>query len=352
MAISRTIRRSEWPAFFPAFTAQHLGWLVRLDGVMGGRGELPLRAISMTPTGAIELHLASPGTGDRPTVHRVIADPIEVRIDERSDGAVEVLWGLWRAGGELSVRFAAVIAPELVDGVLPEEAAATERAVQIQTPGAGLDGDLTIPIRPKGLVLFAHGSGSSRFSPRNRFVASVLNEHGFATLLFDLLTPREEQVDQRSGHLRFDIALLAARLVDAIDWAAEDPDTAALALGIFGASTGAAAALHAASRRPSVRSVVARGGRPDLAGKVLGRVGCPVLLIVGERDEVVVDLNRQAHQMLREPKQLVVIPGATHLFPEPGTLDTVARLAARWFAEHLGRVRRSDVHAPNGNGAG
>lgn len=347
MATSHTIRRAEWPAFFSAFTAQHIGWLVRLDGVMGGRGELPLHWIGTTPTGAIELHLASPGIGERPTVHRTIPDPIEVRLDERSDGAVEELWVLGRSGGELSVRFAAIIAPELVDGMLPDEAAATERAVQINTPDAVLDGDLTIPVLAKGLVLFAHGSGSSRHSPRNRFVASILNDHAFATLLFDLLTPREEQIDQRSGHLRFDIELLTSRLLEAVDWAAGDPDTARLPLGLFGASTGAAAALQAAARRPAVRAVVSRGGRPDLAGGALARVGCAVLLLVGERDEVVLSLNRQACMVLRGPKQLTIVPGATHLFPEPGTLDTAARLAARWFAEHL-LAEPVRVHAPNG----
>lgn len=335
MATSHTIRRVEWPAFLSAFTAQHMGWLVRLDGVMGGRGELPLHWIGTTPTGAIELHLASPGIGERPTVHRTIPDPIEVRIDEHSDGAVEELWILGRAGSELSVRFAAIIAPELVDGILPEEAAATERAVQINTPDAVLDGDLTIPLCAKGLVLFAHGSGSSRFSPRNRFVASILNDHGFATLLFDLLTPREEQLDQRSGHLRFDIEFLAARLLEAVDWAAADPDTAGLPLGIFGASTGAAAALQAASRRPSVRAVVSRGGRPDLAEQSLARVVSPTLLIVGACDTPVIPLNESAWARLGCEKSLELVTGATHLFAEPGTLALAAHLATKWFNRHL-----------------
>jgi dienelactone hydrolase len=189
-----------------------------------------------------------------------------------------------------------------------------------------------------GVVVFAHGSGSSRFSSRNRFVASVLEQAGLATLLMDLLTRDEEVVDQLTAHLRFDIELLAERLVAATDWLAEQDDTTDLPIGYFGASTGAAAALVAAAERPEVvRAIVSRGGRPDLAGPALSRVRAPTLLIVGSRDELVIELNRAALNELRGEKRLEIVPGATHLFEEPGTLEAVARLARDWFVRYLGR---------------
>jgi putative phosphoribosyl transferase len=195
-----------------------------------------------------------------------------------------------------------------------------------------LDGDLSIPSDAVGLVAFAHGSGSSRFSPRNRFVAGVLEQAGLATMLMDLLTLGEEHIDQLTKDLRFNIELLTARLVAAIDWLAEQPDTRQLPLGCFGASTGAAAALVAAAERPQlVRGVVSRGGRPDLAEEALGRIRARTLLIVGGRDQVVVQLNRTAFERLRCEKRLEVVPGATHLFEEPGTLEVVAKLARDWF---------------------
>jgi dienelactone hydrolase len=186
------------------------------------------------------------------------------------------------------------------------------------------------------VVAFAHGSGSSRHSPRNREVAAVLQEAGLATLLADLLTPEEEQADMRTGHLRFDIGLLAGRLVAIADWLSEERRTSALPLGFFGASTGGAAALVAAARQPeAVSAVVSRGGRPDLAGVDLGAVRAPTLLIVGGRDDVVLGLNQQALGELRGEKRLEVVPGATHLFEEPGALQAVAALARGWFLEHL-----------------
>jgi putative phosphoribosyl transferase len=201
-----------------------------------------------------------------------------------------------------------------------------------------LTGDLELPERPRGVVLFAHGSGSSRLSPRNRHVAAALNERGLGTLLIDLLTSDEERVDELTRELRFDIRLLAARLSGCIDWLADDPRTADLPLGLFGASTGAAAALIAAADAPDrVRAVVSRGGRPDLAGEALGRVRAPTLLIVGGRDEVVLELNRRARAQLRGESDLVVVPGATHLFEERGALDEVARLAGEWFSRFLGQ---------------
>jgi dienelactone hydrolase len=186
------------------------------------------------------------------------------------------------------------------------------------------------------VVLFAHGSGSGRHSSRNRYVARLLNQAGLATLLIDLLTADEEAVDLQTAHLRFDIGLLAQRLVGATDWLTQQPDTRHLRIGYFGASTGAAAALVAAAERPDVvGAVVSRGGRPDLAGPALPLVRAPTLLIVGGNDVPVIGLNRAAFEQLRCEKQLVIVPGATHLFEEPGALDEVARLAREWFERHL-----------------
>jgi pimeloyl-ACP methyl ester carboxylesterase len=198
-----------------------------------------------------------------------------------------------------------------------------------------LEGDLVLPEAASGIVLFAHGSGSSRHSPRNRQVAASLNQAQLGTLLVDLLTPAEERLDLVTAEHRFDINLLARRLVGAIDWLRHGP-AESLPIGLFGASTGAAAALVAAAARPEdVGAVVSRGGRPDLAGPALPRVRAPTLLIVGGADPVVLELNEQAFELLQTEKQLVVIPGATHLFEEPGALQEVARLAADWFTKHL-----------------
>ena len=206
----------------------------------------------------------------------------------------------------------------------------------VTTGGVTLEGELTRPAEARGVVLFAHGSGSSRHSPRNRRVAALLNEAGLATLLIDLLTPAEEMVDLRTAHLRFDIGLLAERLVGATDWLTRDPETRDLSVGYFGASTGAGAALVAAAERPDiVGAVVSRGGRPDLAGPALARVQAPTLLIVGGNDLPVIRLNQEAFDQLRCEKRLVIVPGATHLFGEPGALDQVARLAREWFERYL-----------------
>lgn len=213
-----------------------------------------------------------------------------------------------------------------------------EQAVTIPVGELALHGDLAVPRDARGMVLFAHGSGSSRKSPRNRHVAELLRREGLATLLLDLLTTREEEVDELTREHRFDIALLAERLVAASDWVAHDPRTRQLPIGYFGASTGAAAALAAAATRPDlVTAVVSRGGRPDLAGAALPYVQAPTLLIVGGRDEIVIDLNRLAMEQLRARTHVEIVPGATHLFEEPGALDRVARLAADWFVQHLGR---------------
>jgi putative phosphoribosyl transferase len=210
----------------------------------------------------------------------------------------------------------------------------SERSVQISP--SGVIGDLTIPSNAQGIIIFAHGSGSSRLSSRNRFVAGVLQEAKFATLLLDLLTAEEEELDLRTRTLRFDIVLLANRLVQATTWLAENPSLGGLQVGYFGASTGAAAALIAAAQLPeSTRAVVSRGGRPDLAGGVLRKVKAPTLLIVGGEDYTVIELNEKALNELHCEKKLEIVPGATHLFEEPGTLEQVAKLASNWFTHHL-----------------
>jgi putative phosphoribosyl transferase len=209
--------------------------------------------------------------------------------------------------------------------------------VRVPAGDVTLEGNLAVASDAAGIVMFAHGSGSSRHSPRNRAVARALREGGLATLLLDLLTPDEERVDEATGELRFDIDLLAERLVAATDWLREIEETRRLNVGYFGASTGGGAALVASAQRPTaVHAVVSRGGRPDLAGAALSRVRAATLLIVGGSDPLVLDLNRVALGRLRCEKQLVVVPGATHLFEEPGALEEVARLARDWFLKHLG----------------
>jgi putative phosphoribosyl transferase len=206
--------------------------------------------------------------------------------------------------------------------------------VDIPAGGESLKGDLHIPSDARGLVLFAHGSGSSRHSPRNQFVAHVLQEAGIATLLFDLLTEPEDRIDSATARLRFDIDFLGGRLIHATRWALSQRRPGELKAGYFGASTGAAAALVAAAQMNEIASVVSRGGRPDLAGTALSRVHAPVLLIVGGEDHDVLELNKQAAGRLRE-KKLEIIPGATHLFEEPGALEQVAQLARQWFLRTL-----------------
>jgi dienelactone hydrolase len=234
----------------------------------------------------------------------------------------------------------------------PERRAFEEGAGHLVRVPAGpvvLEGNLEIPEGASGIVLFAHGSGSSRHSPRNRAVARILQVHGLGTLLVDLLTPDEEMADDVSGRLRFDIDLLAERLVGATDWLAEEPATHNLRVGYFGASTGGGAAIVAAAQRPNmVRAVVSRGGRPDLAGSALARVRVPTLLIVGGEDRPVLAMNRTALDRIQAKKRLEIIPGATHLFEEPGALEQVASLAAAWFLEFLtpaGHLREVAGHS-------
>jgi putative phosphoribosyl transferase len=210
-----------------------------------------------------------------------------------------------------------------------------EYDVSIKVPSAALEGSLYIPAGGKGIVMFAHGSGSSRLSPRNHHVSGELQKQGMGTLLFDLLTQEEEKIDDRTGRLRFDIGFLARRLIEVTDWLLiyleKDRE-----LGYFGASTGAAAAIVAAAQRPNVIcAVVSRGGRPDLANEALPRLKAPILLLVGGADREVIEMNREAEKKIKAEKSLVIIPGATHLFEEPGALDEVARLAFDWFQRHF-----------------
>jgi putative phosphoribosyl transferase len=218
-----------------------------------------------------------------------------------------------------------------------------EREIQVVAGSARLLGDLRLPAEPSGIVLFAHGSGSSRRSSRNRYVAQALNEGGFATLLLDLLTLGEESEDMRTRALRFDIGLLAERLVGATDWLSTQQETRDLPLGYFGASTGGGAALVAAASRPDVvAAVVSRGGRPDLAGDALPLVKAPTMLIVGGHDYRVIEMNEDAMSRMHAETRLVIVPGATHLFEEPNTLEQVAEHARDWFARHLAHAVRSE----------
>lgn len=209
--------------------------------------------------------------------------------------------------------------------------------VRLNLPDIDLEGDLTLPPKCGSIIVFAHGSGSGRFSPRNRAVAATLNGGNFATLLLDLLSTEEQEIDEATARMRFDIDLLGRRMTETVDWVRQEERTRNLRIGLFGASTGAAAALVAAAARPeAVSAVVSRGGRPDLAGDSLHQVRCPVLLVVGGNDEPVIELNRQAAKFLTATSHLIrIIPGATHLFPEPGKLEQVATLACEWFQQHL-----------------
>ena len=210
--------------------------------------------------------------------------------------------------------------------------------VRIRAEGVTLDGNLTVVDGATALVLFAHGSGSSRHSPRNQFVARTLNNAGLGTLLFDLLTPEEEAIDARTAELRFNIKLLAERLVHATKWAKQQHQTRNLRIGYFGSSTGGGAALvTAAEGSQDVGAVVSRGGRPDLAGEALPKVQAPTLLIVGGDDDIVIELNEQARDRMRCEVKLEIVPGATHLFEEPGALERVAQLASDWFVNHIGQ---------------
>ncbi len=223
-----------------------------------------------------------------------------------------------------------------------------EKLVRVKIGKMILEGNLTIPKSSEAIVLFAHGSGSSRHSPRNQYVAGLLQEAGLSTLLIDLLTVAEERVDAYTMHLRFDIGLLAQRLAGATEWLVDNEGTRHLNIGYFGASTGAAAALVAATRHPDIiRAIVSRGGRPDLAGPSLPHVKAPTLLIVGGDDTPVIELNEQAREQMRTECKIVIVPGATHLFEEPGKLEEVAKLATEWFTKYLTKTKAAKDKAGN-----
>ena len=227
--------------------------------------------------------------------------------------------------------------------MLPYGDDGVEQTVTVPAGSVSLEGTLGVPDDAQGIVLFAHGSGSSRFSPRNRYVARVFRDAGLATLLLDLLSPAEEEVDEITRHHRFDIRMLAGRLVAAVEWLGAQSRTRTLPVGLFGASTGGGAALVAAAHIPlRVHAVVSRGGRPDLAADALPQVTAPTLLLAGEHDEPVIEMNERARKQMRSYVRLTIVPGATHLFEEPGTLEEVARLARDWFLEHLAPASTSE----------
>lgn len=292
------------------------------DGVAtGGTARAALK--SVRAQGARRVVFAAP-VGPSDAIDRLRADADEVVISQTPEPFRAV--GLWYDDfGQTS----------------DAEVLALLGEARIPIPEGVLSGSLDVPDEPIGLVIFAHGSGSSRFSPRNRYVARVLRERGLATLLLDLLTPEEEEIDLQTRELRFDIGLLAKRLVDAARWAEGMPRLNGLGVGYFGSSTGGGAALVAAADHPDpVRAVVSRGGRPDLAADALPRVQAPTLLLVGERDEAVIGMNEEARDRMRGEVKLDIVPRATHLFEEPGALEEVAARAGEWFVQHMGpRVR-------------
>jgi putative phosphoribosyl transferase len=305
------------------------------DGLATGvTAEAALRALRRM--GPRRLVLAVP-TCARDTVQRLqdIADSIVCIVAPEQFGAV----GSWYDDfGQTTDEEVLALLDDAEHGTRDSDGPSAERTVQLEVPGVAgsLHGDLTVPSDAAGIVLFAHGSGSSRRSPRNRSVAETLQDRGLATMLIDLLTEEEGRADATTGHLRFDIGLLAERMDAVTQWLSEDPSTKALPIAYFGASTGAAAALVAAARaKGQVAAVVSRGGRPDLAGAALREVSAPTLLIVGGRDDAVLALNEGALAELRAEGRLEVVEGATHLFEEAGALEQVAALAGDWFTTHL-----------------
>jgi putative phosphoribosyl transferase len=336
------IPREHWQEVLEAFGAQHRSAAAAVesvgpDGMRPAGSYRPLQGVRLGADGALEVIFDD----DRELVR--IEDPRHLRV--REGGGVH--WGLEleSADGTLTtLRLRNAVSADMLDGMeecVTDRSAGVRGEVDIPVAGGRVSGSLSIPAGAQGLVIFAHGSGSSRFSPRNQSVAAVLQNSGFATLLMDLLTPSEERIDEVTAELRFDIPFLARRLAEVTDWVRRQPATGELSVGYFGASTGAAAALVAAADRDDVGAIVSRGGRPDLAGDALERVTAPTLLLVGGKDEVVIRLNRMAYERLRGVRKLEIIPGASHLFEEPGALEQVAERASEWFTEWLsGRGRR------------
>jgi putative phosphoribosyl transferase len=363
---SAELSPEEWIPFFNSFSRQHEGWLADITIRKEGEEKTEVRdcrlqGISSDHLSARDEIYLSFGRGQGDHITHAIKNPIKTIFQRDARGAHAGIEITSSDGTITNLRFRAAALPETLNGVLDDEAGGCAKATPAkEEPGAStpppprkigvhipsehtvLEGDLSIAADSRGVVLFAHGSGSSRHSPRNRYVAEELQKAGFGTLLMDLLTAEEEALDERTAAMRFDIELLAKRLVAATWWLVDQSDTAGLPIGYFGASTGAAAALVAAADASDlISAVVSRGGRPDLAGSALNRVIMPTLLIVGERDEKVIELNQNAYELIPATKKLEIVPGATHLFEEPGALDSVARLAAHWFATYLARADES-----------
>jgi putative phosphoribosyl transferase len=324
------IRRLEdtYRAAAPGLDVRRRDVIIVDDGLATG-ATMGAAVLALRRTGVGRITIAVPvGAKETCDSLRAIADEL---ICLRAPGDFRAV-GLWYEDfGETS--------DSEVRSLLESAAGVEEREVEIDAGPVRLAGSLSVPGGARGLVLFAHGSGSSRHSPRNRYVAGVLRSSKIATLLMDLLTAGEERAEAATGHLRFNIDLLASRLFSATEWAASQPATKELPKGYFGASTGASAALVAAGEPKSgISGIVSRGGRPDLAGEALARVYAPTLLIVGSRDEHVLTLNQQAKARMKAPVELAIVPGATHLFEEAGALEKVAALARSWFEQHLRQV--------------
>jgi len=349
----------QWLTFFNSFSRQHEGWLASIEVTRGAERKMelrdqPLEGISADHVNERDQIYLSFERGDGGHLTHRVREPMKVIFRRGRDGAHAGI-DITSADGTLtSVRFRVAAKPEMLDGVLSgvnspagegsgmrkpqgrSEAGMGTISFHIPAEGIMLEGDLTIRTGAQGVVVFAHGSGSSRNSPRNLYVASTLNDSHFATLLIDLLTKDEEVGEERTTALGFDIDLLARRLMAVTWWLKEQSATANLPIGYFGASTGAAAALvSAAQLHGTVSAIVCRGGRPDLAGMALHKVIGPTLLIVGENDPEILSLNREAFYAIPSEKQLEIVPQATHLFEEPGALEKVAELARDWFARYL-----------------
>jgi dienelactone hydrolase len=358
-AANTEIPRAEWIPFFNSFSRQHEGWLASIIVTHGDDEHTETQAYRLVGINADhagsrhEIRVSVVRGEGAPLTHRV-KHPINVTFRRDLKGAHEGLDIISADGARTRVRFRVAASPEMLDGLLPDmqhEAASRkpsvghrqslrpeiqEKEVHIPIDGIMLDASLVLPQAARGVVLFAHGSGSSRLSPRNRYVANVLQNAGFGALLMDLLTVKEEAFDQQTAALRFDIDLLARRLMDATRWLADPSQTAKLPIGYFGASAGAEAP-------DLISAVVARGGRPDLAGNALHKVIAPTLLIVGGRDTQVIALHQRALELIPAQKRLEIVRGATHLFEEPGALARVAELARDWFLGARWRKRERGV---------
>jgi dienelactone hydrolase len=362
---TQEIAAEEWISFFDSFSRQHEGWLVSIMTIRGGEQKTEVRDVRLEGISSDHLNAwdeiyISVDRGNRDHLTHAVKSPLKVMFRQDLRDAHEGIDVHSADGTVTGIRFRIAARPESLDGVLVDtdlsagqsrsepgttsrggsqsQAQNQEMEFHIPVDRTMLEGNLTVPKDARGVVVFAHGSGSSRHSPRNRYVASVLHHEGFATLLMDLLTREEEALDDRTRAFRFDIDLLARRLIAATWWLKDQSATASLPIGYFGASTGAAAALVAAADVPDlVSAVVSRGGRPDLAGNALHKVIVPTLLIVGGKDTQVIELNRKALELIPAQKELVIVPGATHLFEEPGTLEKIADLAKNWFVTYVAK---------------